>query len=140
MPLDHAPVIMDDHFLPATLLEALIPSLPASGYYIPNFISKTEEAYFLQKVSHPGYNPRFFHNQPLTCPDQRCAPSHMEESLPSPSPSPPIAPLANKHTPRCAPSHLAFRPGNPTSTVYTRRCERQHLPCFAARRTKSLLD
>lgn len=57
MPLDHAPVIMDDRSLPASLVEALIPSLPNSGYYVPNFISETEEAYLLQKVSHPGFGP-----------------------------------------------------------------------------------
>lgn len=33
-----------------TLQEALISELPASGYYIPNFISSEEEAYLLHKV------------------------------------------------------------------------------------------
>ena len=59
MPLDRPPVIMDDRSLPASLQEALISSLPAAGYYVPNFISETEEAYLLQKVSHPGFGPLF---------------------------------------------------------------------------------
>ncbi|CAD6564263.1 MAG: hypothetical protein ASARMPRED_004357 [Alectoria sarmentosa] len=42
---------MDERSLPASLQEVLIPSLPASGYYIPNFITKTEEAYLLQKIN-----------------------------------------------------------------------------------------
>lgn len=42
---------MDKHALPASLQGALIPSLPASGYYIPNFITETEEAYLLQKIN-----------------------------------------------------------------------------------------
>ena len=41
---------MEDRSLPASLQEVLIPSLPASGYYVPNFITETEEAYLLQKV------------------------------------------------------------------------------------------
>lgn len=48
---------MDEEFLPASLQEALIPALPASGYYIPNFITETEEAYLLQKVKSPSYGP-----------------------------------------------------------------------------------
>ena len=36
--------------LPETMQSALIPQLPASGYYIPNFISQEEEAYLLHKV------------------------------------------------------------------------------------------
>lgn len=63
MPLDHSPIIMDDRSLPASLQEALISSLPASGYYVPNFISETEEAYLLQKVSHPGLAPCFYQNR-----------------------------------------------------------------------------
>ena len=41
---------MEDLKLPATLREALIPFLPGSGYYIPNFITPMEEEYLLQKV------------------------------------------------------------------------------------------
>ena len=33
-----------------SLYEALIPGLPSSGYYIPNFISLEEEECLLQKV------------------------------------------------------------------------------------------
>ena len=50
---------MDERSLPASLQEVLIPSLPASGYYIPNFITKTEEAYLLQKVNTSGSGPSF---------------------------------------------------------------------------------
>ena len=63
MPLDHPPVIMDDRSRPASLQEALISSLPASGYYVPNFISETEEAYLLEKVSYPGLAPCFCYNR-----------------------------------------------------------------------------
>ena len=45
---------MDDRSLPASFQEVLIPSLPASGYYVPNFITETEEAYLLQKVKYQG--------------------------------------------------------------------------------------
>ena len=41
---------MDERFLPASPQEILIPPLPASGYYVPNFITESEEAYLLQKV------------------------------------------------------------------------------------------
>lgn len=37
--------------LPEALGEALIPNLPASGYYIPNFISEDEEAHLLSKIN-----------------------------------------------------------------------------------------
>ncbi|KAL9137915.1 MAG: hypothetical protein Q9175_000870 [Cornicularia normoerica] len=42
---------MDDYSLPASLQEVLISSLPASGYYIPNFITEIEETYLLQKIN-----------------------------------------------------------------------------------------
>ena len=42
---------MDKRSLTASLQDALIPSLPASGYYIPSFITEAEEAYLLQKVN-----------------------------------------------------------------------------------------
>lgn len=48
---------MDDYCLPKSLQEVLIPSLPASGYYIPNFITEIEEAYLLKKVNPPGFGP-----------------------------------------------------------------------------------
>ena len=51
MPLDCETVRMDNFTLPASLQEVLIPSLPASGFYVPNFITETEEAYLLQQVS-----------------------------------------------------------------------------------------
>ena len=41
---------MADPILPANLQEALIPALPASGYYIPNFITPKEEAHLIEKV------------------------------------------------------------------------------------------
>lgn len=41
---------MEGRPLPASLQKALITSLPASGYYIPNFITESEEAYLLQKI------------------------------------------------------------------------------------------
>ena len=44
---------MADPILPANLQETLIPALPASGYYIPNFITPKEEAHLIEKVS-PG--------------------------------------------------------------------------------------
>ena len=47
---------MDDPPLPASLQEALIDSLPASGYYLPNFITEAEEAHLLQKVIAPGFD------------------------------------------------------------------------------------
>ena len=57
---------MHDIPLPATLQEVLIPLLPASGYYIPNFISETEEAYLLHKVSLPEFGfPLLPQSQPL---------------------------------------------------------------------------
>ncbi len=37
--------------LPATLQDALITGLPASGYYIPNFVSREEETHLLHKVT-----------------------------------------------------------------------------------------
>lgn len=71
MSLDGLPLSMDNRSLPIGLQEALIPSLPASGYYVPNFITETEEAYLLQKVYSPGFGrsllPRL---QPLISPDQ----------------------------------------------------------------------
>ncbi|KAL9066114.1 MAG: hypothetical protein Q9161_007772 [Pseudevernia consocians] len=42
---------MDNFTLPASLQEVLIPSLPASGFYVPNFITETEEAYLLQQIN-----------------------------------------------------------------------------------------
>lgn len=51
MSLDGLPLSMDNRSLPTGLQEALIPSLPASGYYVPNFITETEEAYLLQKIN-----------------------------------------------------------------------------------------
>ena len=50
---------MDNRSLQNRLSKALIPSLPASGYYVPNFITETEEAYLLQKVYFPGFDPSF---------------------------------------------------------------------------------
>ena len=47
---------MDDRPLSATIQEALIPFLPASGYYLPNFITEAEEAYLLQKVIALGFD------------------------------------------------------------------------------------
>ena len=41
--------------LPASLQETLISPLPASGYYVPNFITEIEEAYLLQKVNPPAF-------------------------------------------------------------------------------------
>ena len=41
---------MADAILPANFQEALIPALPASGYYIPNFITPKEEANLTEKV------------------------------------------------------------------------------------------
>ncbi len=46
---------MDSHTLPASLQDALIASLPATGYYLPNFITETEEADLLRKVKSPGF-------------------------------------------------------------------------------------
>ncbi|MCJ1389522.1 Set3 complex subunit with deacetylase activity, meiotic-specific repressor of sporulation proteins [Xylographa bjoerkii] len=42
---------MEDINLPATLVEAAIPSLPATAYYIPNFITFTEEEILLDKIN-----------------------------------------------------------------------------------------
>ena len=42
---------MAEPLLPANLQEALISTLPASGYYIPHFITRKEEAHLTQKVS-----------------------------------------------------------------------------------------
>ena len=44
---------MDVSSLPTSLQEAVIPTIPASGYYIPNFITEIEEAHLLQKVNTP---------------------------------------------------------------------------------------
>ena len=41
---------MAEPLLPANLQEALISTLPASGYYIPRFITPKEEAHLIQKV------------------------------------------------------------------------------------------
>ena len=40
---------------PSSLQEALIPPLPAWGYYIPDFITEIEEAHLLQKVKTPDF-------------------------------------------------------------------------------------
>ena len=42
---------MGDLPTPIGLQNFLISSLPASGYYLPNFITQAEEAHLLQKVS-----------------------------------------------------------------------------------------
>ena len=41
---------MANLLLPANLQEALILTLPASGYYIPHFITSEEETHLIQKV------------------------------------------------------------------------------------------
>ena len=41
---------MADPILPVNFQEALISALPASGYYIPNFITPKEEAHLIEKV------------------------------------------------------------------------------------------
>ena len=41
---------MADPILLANLQKALVPALPASGYYIPNFITREEEAHLIEKV------------------------------------------------------------------------------------------
>ena len=43
-------IAMEELKLPTSLSEAVIPSLPATAYYIPDFISCTEEALLLNKV------------------------------------------------------------------------------------------
>ena len=107
---------MDDHLLPFSLQEALIPSLPPSAYYIPNFITEIEEAHLLQKV---GSLLIPLDQQMLKLPDRQCPLTDMEEPLPSPSSSAPIPPLAHQHTPRYSSSHLALRTNNTTPAVYT---------------------
>ena len=58
---------MNDVSLPSSLQEVLISSLPASGYYVPNFITETEEAYLLHRVNAPGFGPSLVPQlQPLT--------------------------------------------------------------------------
>ena len=47
---------MDELFIPVGLEEILISSLPASGYYLPNFVTEAEEAYLLQKVIALGFD------------------------------------------------------------------------------------
>ena len=42
---------MANLILPDNLQEALIQGLPASGYYIPSFITPKEEAHLIEKVS-----------------------------------------------------------------------------------------
>ncbi|MCJ1401185.1 hypothetical protein MMC11_004397 [Xylographa trunciseda] len=42
---------MKDINLPATLLEAVIPSLPATAYYVPNFVKLAEEEVLLDKIN-----------------------------------------------------------------------------------------
>lgn len=49
-PASFRPTEMADWILPANLQEALIPALPASGYYIPNFITPKEERHLIEKV------------------------------------------------------------------------------------------
>ena len=49
-PANSRPTEMADPILPASLQEALIPALPASGCYIPNFITPKEEAHLIEKV------------------------------------------------------------------------------------------
>ena len=41
---------MGELSIPIGLQDILISSLPASGYYLPNFVTEAEEAYLLQKV------------------------------------------------------------------------------------------
>ena len=59
MPTDNCADAMDNSSLPTSLAEALIPSLPAWGYYIPNFITEIEEAHLLQKVNSPDFGVPF---------------------------------------------------------------------------------
>ena len=47
---------MGDLSIPVGLRDTLISSLPASGYYLPNFITEAEEAYLLQKVIALGFD------------------------------------------------------------------------------------
>lgn len=110
---------MDDPLLPISLQEALIPSLPPSGYYIPNFITEIEEAHLLQKVSSLTFCLSITLDQRmLTLPDRQCSLTDMEEPLPSSSSSSSIDPLAHQHTSRYASSHLALRASNTTPAVY----------------------
>lgn len=51
---------MEQPILPQTMEDALIPSLPPSAYYIPNFITAEEEAHLLNKV--------VYHDQPYLLP------------------------------------------------------------------------
>ncbi len=44
--------------LPSSLEAALIPTLPPSAYYIPNFITPSEEAHLLRKVFPRNFPPR----------------------------------------------------------------------------------
>lgn len=87
---------MDHLSLPANLQEVLIPSLPASGYYVPNFVTESEEAHLLQNVNVPEFGLSILlHWQLLTSSDQQCSLTKLEKALPSPSSSPPFAPLAH---------------------------------------------
>ena len=45
---------MGELSMPIGLQEILISSLPASGYYLPNFVTEAEEAFLLQKVIAPS--------------------------------------------------------------------------------------
>ena len=47
---------MVDQSISVSLQEILISSLPASGYYLPNFITEAEEADLLQKVVALGFD------------------------------------------------------------------------------------
>ena len=49
-PANSKPKEMADPILPISLREALIPALPASGYYIPDFITPKEEAHLIERV------------------------------------------------------------------------------------------
>lgn len=56
---------MEDSKLPSTLQDTLVSSLPDSGYYIPNFITPTEESYILSKVSSASLDQKILTNEVL---------------------------------------------------------------------------
>lgn len=41
---------MEGLAVPPTLQDAMISSLPTTGFYLPNFITSTEESHLLDKV------------------------------------------------------------------------------------------
>lgn len=110
--------------LPANLADALIPNLPPSAYYIPNFITDTEEAHILSKATPPYAFPPRRPVPPLISllfseTDQLCSSFPVEDPLSSPSSGLPFAAFSCKHTSGLASPIMALRSHNSAPALIT---------------------